>query len=448
MHIRSHAHRNLLQTRLQRASLSLVLALATGCARRTITPSAEPLRPLLYTEAPAGADSAVPGYETWTTPGHDPVAWPSTFRSQTVSAYDSHTLIEPTAPDRVMLDVFFALVTGDEARLTRHLFSPAELVTSARMNPQVAAEAAGEIEDATRALAEAFSSGVASELREGGVAALLEPGQLSTGRGRLIDGSLAGEDEEATMHWGSEMTLHVRGTELAFVLRFPSLLRAEDGTWKLRRAPQIDERFMTWRGAGFDRKPEMMAPGHAPFPLDVGNYWHYQTRETDETARARRAGRGYREEVVSVEEGLGYRVARIRTNYDRPGTPPTYSALLQTPLRIYPCDRECVRRASDAEWILDYAHRTTPRLVLPLSLGSQWGRGGRPTQERGHRVALEPEQAEVPSGTFDDALAITRSTSRGREVRLVVRGVGTVMLRTESATSTEIDELVEYRILH
>lgn len=430
------------------AHLALTLACLSllGCQPEGPS-SATPLRPLLYTEAPESEAGALPGFEAWSDPDFDPVAWPSPFRSQASSVYGSYALLEPTSPDRVMLDVYFALVTGDADRLSRHLFTAEELVESARMSERVAEEAAAEIEAATRALLAAFVDGVPSELREDGVAGLLEPGQLEVGRGRRIDGTAIANEDPAVMHWGNELGVLVRGAELSFSLRFPSLLQASDGTWRLRRAPQIDERFATWRGAGFDLKPEMMEPGHAPFPLDVGNYWHYRTREIGVEAGARGTVRGHRDEVVSIDEGLGYRVARLRRTFDRPGTPSESWALLQTPRRLYPCDRECVRKRGEASWILDYAHRSTPWLVLPLEPGARWGRGGRPTQEGGQRVAIEVEPVSVPSGTFDDAVAITRSTSRGRQVRMMVGGVGFVLHRTESATETFVDELTEFRIL-
>ncbi len=414
----------------------------------------EPLRPLLYTEAPVSANGPPTGYEPLVDPAYDPTAWPTVYSSVSPNELGADlSLIQATTPDRLMLDVFYALLDNDRARMMRHAFAPEMLATAARMGEEAAGEAAEQTRAGLDELLTAYNSGSASQRREGGLRELLEPGQIEVGRPRDIGGAQT-EPELAVMHWGSELLVHVRGTNIDFALRFPNILRGSDGLWRLRRAPTMDDRFTTWRAAGFDLKPAMMQNEHAPYPVDVGNYWHYRTRRPglgaeggSDSTYGVLTNLGFRDEVSSVEEFVGYRIARIRRIYDNPSITSERDALLLTPLRVYDCDRECVRRREDASWVLDYAHRTTPLLVFPLIHGEGWGPGGRPQNSNRYRVGAEPEPADVPSGVYPASYAIASSTPRGRATRYVVPGVGVVLRRLESTTETHLEELIEYRIL-
>ena len=435
-----------------------LLLLVTGCAPEPRS-SEPPLRPLLYTEAPAQRGTAdepgtAPLDDTAQPTSLDPVAWPTRFSSIPADpSLGDLALVQATTPDRLMLDVFYALVAVDDERLLGHAFTAEELRRTARMGGDAAEEAAAELRADLNALHALFADGSASQRREGGWAELLEPGQIVVGRPRDIDGQALNERDhgDGLMHWGSEMVVHVRDTNIDFVLRFPNVIRGTDGLWRLRRAPRMDDRFATWRSAGFDLKEAMMRNEHAPYPVDVGNYWHYRTRRPaaggDESTIGALTNFGYRDEVVSVEDHVGYRVARLRRTYDDPTITSERHAILLTALRVYDCDRECVRRRDDASWIVDYAHRTTPELVFPLMLGSGWGAGGRERPSNVHRVQMEYAVADVPSGRYDDAFAIVTSTSQGTRTRFVVPGVGVVLTQTARATHTDLEELTEVRIL-
>lgn len=436
---------------MRRNFLTIALTLLAACRPPERQPE-PPLRPLLYTEAPEGTPGVPAGYEALADRTFDPTAWPTAYSSVSPSELGPElTLMQATTPDRLMLDVFYALLDGDLARLERHVFRPEALSAAARMGEEAAEEATEATRAALRDLVNAFTSGSPSQLREGGLRELLEPGQIVVGRPRNIDGAQTA-DEDAVMHWGSELVVHVRGTNIDFALRFPNLLLGPDGLWHLRRAPTVDDRFGTWRAAGFDLKPAMMQNEHAPYPVDVGNYWHYRTRRPGVGGEGASeygvlTNRGFRDEVTSVEEYVGYRVARIRRVYDNPSLTSERDALLLTPLRVYDCDRECVRRRDDASWVLDYAHRTTPLLVFPLQRGEGWGAGGRAQTSNRFRVGADPEVADVPSGRYPDAYAIVSSTPRGRSTRYVIPGVGVVLHRLESTTETHLEELTEFRIL-
>lgn len=427
------------------ALIALTLSSASSC-RPEHRPEEIPLRPLLHTE-PREGTTLPEGFGLWTS-DIDPVAWPSRFLSSAAVTSGSLNLMQATTPDRLVLDAYYALVNGEEDRLMRHLFSPEELSAAARMGSDTALTSSEAIASEVAALYAAFNSGPVSQRRAGGLANLLEPGQVTVGRPRSLDGS-AVPAEAAEMHWGSEMSFRVRGTELNFTLRFPNLLVGSDGLWRLRSAPDVDARFVTWRRAGFDLTPAMMENDHAAFPVDVGNYWHYSTRRPgplgDEGEPDRQGS--YRDEVASVESFPGYRYARLRRSYDDTSVSSERYSLLVTPLRVYSCDRECASRRANAAWILAYAHREIPLLQLPLSPGDGWGPGGRQSSANPVRVMAETEEVSTPAGVYVQALPVVRSTSRGRQTRFFVPSVGFVSIRTESATSTIIEELTDVRIL-
>ncbi|MCA9298667.1 MAG: hypothetical protein KDA28_06350, partial [Phycisphaerales bacterium] len=266
--------------RLWPIALTLLLSAgATGCKREPIT-TEPPLRPILYTEAPPETTISLPGFEEWITEGYDPVAFPS--EHLTVLAQDvpreSQEAYALDTPEGLMMAAVDALLHQDEEALRRCMFEPEMLSTSARMGLDTAREEAAEILAESLETMAAFDPGPPSQARPGGLGELLEPGQLVLGRGRNIDGSLAERHDVPVMHWGSEMSIHLIGTNVNFTVRFSKLLIGEDGLWRLAAAPTVDSTFIAFRAMGMDLKPEMMDVEHAPFPLAVGNYWQYRTR--------------------------------------------------------------------------------------------------------------------------------------------------------------------------
>lgn len=428
----------------RRAISAAVAALALAGCRGESAEVQAPLRPLLYTEAPAGTGPTIPGFEEWVDPNHDPTAWPT--EHTTTFARRAATPPGPAAtPEALVLDVFEALASGDVERLRVHAFDGQALATASRMSPESGSRTADEIWDETLATLRMMAP------RPGARAIVLQPGQVTIGRPRAVDGSVAEEDEAAVMHWGNELTFTIRGTDLEFTLRFPNLLVDERGLWKLRAAPTVEAGFEAYRDMGLDLMPELMDTEHAPIPLSVGNYWHYQTRRPGtgegETAYGTLTRDGHRDSVVEVSEHQGYRVARFRRVYDDPNRSSSRFAWLVTPTRLFECGRECVRRADDPAWVLAYGRRTTPLCVFPVERGTGWGAGGHDTRNNAWRVAPEPAEVSVPAGTFPDAFELVRSTAAGRESTYFVPGIGMVMLRTQSAVETLVEELVDYRIL-
>lgn len=418
------------------------LAFSVGACAPDTAPSAPPLRPLLYTEPPRGTELEVPGYEEWTDPDFDPTAWPTEFA--TSLAGEAPAIHAPAmTPEALLLDVFAALVEGDERRLLRHTFDPEHLSRAGRMNADTAERVAEEIRDETLATLAVFQDGGASV-----AARSLQPGQIVVGRGRRLDGAVAGEEDRVIMHWGSELSFTVEGTGLEFELRYPNLLLGEDGVWRLRDAPAVGRRFRAFRAMGLHLMPELMDVEHAPLPLAVGNYWHYRTRQPgvgEELGTLTRGG--YRDSVVEIEEYDGYRVARIRRVYDDPARANERHTWLLTPRRLYVCDRECSYRASDIGWVLGYGERTTPLLMFPLQRGSGWSAGGADERDNTLRVTPDPAAVSVPAGAFPDAYELVRSTTRGRQSSFFVPGIGFVLYRTQTAVETNLVELIDFRIL-
>ena len=429
---------------------ALLVLMSISACRGPEPPDTPPLRPLLHTQAPRGTDRAIPGFGEWQDPNTDPTAWPSEFQTSVVTAGETAVPGPSLTPEALLLDVYAALTTGDERRLQSHLFDVEGLAVSSHMNRDTATRTAEEIRDATMDTFEVFTFGSASDAQPDGLAAQLQAGQLVVGRGRNVDGSASSEDEVPIMHWGSELTFSLRGTEIEFTLRFPNLLRDERGVWRLRAAPTVDSRFRTFRNLGLDLKPDLMDVEHAPIPLGVGNYWHYRTRQPavlaeDEYGVLTRDG--YRDAVTEVLDFGAYRVVRLRRMFDDPSRQSERFAYLLTPRRLYTCHRECLRRAGTFEWMLTYAAQRTPILVFPLQLGEGWAVGGEPGRDNDFRVDPERRAVEVPAGNFADTFEIGRSTTRGRQSSFFVPGIGFVMRRTASTIETTLEELVAYRIL-
>ncbi len=432
----------------------LCALLMSACGRRERV-GEPPLRPLLYTEGHGGIGEAPPALWEWTSPGYDPVAFPSEHATSIVLA-DAPLPSGPAATPRdLMLGVWDALARGDRAALAPYLFDAEGLSAAAHMGMDAARAEVADMDEAMQALLAAMSPGPASRARPDGLVSLLEPGQVVVGRPRNVDGSVADDDDDVpVMHWGNELQLVVAegDGDASFTLRFGRILLGEDGAWRLAAAPTLDDAFDTFIALGLALKPEMLNPEHAAYPVSVGNYWHYRSRQPAVgSAEGEGYGvltdEGYRDEVIDVTECAGYRIARIRRLFDNPSRNSETHAWLVTPTRLYDCDRECVRRADEMSWLLAWARRQVPTQVFPPRAGMSWGAGGLDTRTNVYRVQPDRAAVDVPAGVFDDAWEITRSTARGRESTFFVQGIGVVMRRQVASYDTTIEELVDYRVM-
>lgn len=438
------------ERRLNRCRLGLAaLATLTVACSREPWRGELPLRPLLYTEpAQLGSGEGSTEPVTWT----DPVAWPSEFGTQTSLARPTDQRLLPArSPEALVLATTTALLAHDREALEFHLFDAAGLTRAARTGADTARrDAATLLDDSLRTLA-LFDPGPPSQAREGGLGAMLRPGQLVIGRPRTVEGAVIEDGTPAVMHWGSEIELALTDGTASFTLRFPRIIVDTDGTWRLGAAPTVDARFAAFRELGIDRKPQLLAPEHSPLPLSVGNFWHYRTRRPSGTETADTWGiltqEGFRDEVTDVTEFDGWRLVRMRRVFDNPLRPVEATALIQTPLRLYRCDRECQRHAGDLGWILSYSIAQVPVVVYPLSGGRAWGAGGVDSRNNVYRVQPESTPVETPAGAFGDTTEIVRITPRGRESRFFVPGVGFILSRNDAGLATTLEELTEYRVL-
>jgi hypothetical protein len=434
--------------------LPLLLILNGGCSSSEANLSDPPLRPLLYTEVTSRVEGGIPGFDEWLATNHDPLAWPAEGSLGVLPTHVS-VVAEPRTADELMLAVFEALLSEDARLLQSLVFTPEAYMAAARTNEGDAQAAIDELQAGVRTLLEQFESPSESQSRPDGLRGLIEAGQITVGRGRNIDGSSTTADQIPVMHWNSEMIMRLRDTEVEFVLRFPKVLVGADGMWRLAAAPSVDGRFQAFRSLGMDLKPEMMSAQHSAFPLSVGNYWHYRTirplssqpQEGNSRAVNQSANNGYRDEVIQTDDHLGYRVVRLRRLFDDPNRPSQLFAWLVTPLRIYSCSRDCQRSAEDTSWILNYAQNQVPLIVLPALPGSAWGTGGHDTEHNVWRIDPERQEIVVPSGTFPEAVELSRSVAGGQQFVYFAPGVGFVMRRNNAGLQTEDEELIDYRIM-
>jgi hypothetical protein len=425
-----------------------------GCTSSEVSLPELPLRPLLYTEVTSRVEGGIPGFDEWLAPNYDPLAWPAEASSG-VLAHHVSVVAEPGSAEELMLAVFEALLSEDDGYLQSLVFTREGYMSAARTNETDAQAAIAELEAGVRTLFEQFESPSESQARQDGLRGLIEAGQITVGRGRNLDGSSTTADQIPVMHWNSEMVMRLRDTDVEFVLRFPKVLVGADGVWRLAAAPSVDGRFQAFRALGMDLKPEMMSAEHSAFPLSVGNYWHYRTirplssqpQENNGRAANDSSNSGYRDEVIQTDDHSGYRLARLRRLFDDPNRPSQVFAWLVTPLRIYACTRDCQRSAEDTGWILSYAQNQVPLLVLPALPGEAWGAGGNDTDHNVWRIAPERQEIVVPSGTFPEAVELSRSVAGGQQFVYFASGVGFVMRRNNAGLQTEDEELIDYRIM-
>jgi hypothetical protein len=413
-----------------------------------------PLRPLLYTEAPAPAERVpLPGMEMWQAADLDPVAWPTELPT-TVRSMPSTGLHEPPrTPDALLLAALDALLRDDTQALAALTFDVDTFAAAARTSTR---DAERQVEELVQTLTQTrllFQAPPPSQARAEGLRGLLEPGQVTLGRGRLHSGAVATADQVAVMHWGNEVVMHHRDLPVSFVIRFPKVLVDSEGVWRLAAAPVADAAFRMFRTLGLDLKPELLNATQGGLPLNTGNFWHYRVErpreESGSTTELRLgfASEGFRDEIIGMDDRGAYRLVRFRRLFDDPTRTSQTFAWLQTPLRIYACNRECQRRSRDVSWLLTHAQNQVPLLVLPPPAGGGWGAGGTERTDPVWRVAPETEAVDVPAGHFPATRRLSRSVPGGQQVVHFAPGIGFVQRSTIAGLRTEDERLSDYRIM-
>ena len=440
------------------AALGVGLVLALSACPPSTPEGDPPLRPLVYTESPAEApELELPGYEMWTD-HQDPTAYPDEPR---ILTDDSLSVSEPTydlsTPDGLAHALFQALAMQDEQLLSSLIMTPREYSQAARAGAERAVEHIGDVRDQANQVFLAFRGEVLSEQRPGGLGALLEVEQVGVGSYRLVSGERADDPANATMVWGTDIRMRLRGSDLILRLRLPKLLLNQSGQWKLAEPPELGGRLQMFLNMGFHLSPTLLAFQHYPLPLQTGNYWTYQVRTvprtspdqlSQETHELDEALPRFTDQVISREEYDGYALVRLDREFGDPEQRTETLHFLLTPRRVFRCNRDCRRNIEDVGWLLSHLSATvTPDFVFPLGPGVGWRRGGRTDLDGDYVTWSQYEVATVPAGHFEATVRIMSSDRSGRTHRYFASGLGVVLTRIDRATHSDFYELVEYRII-
>lgn len=410
-----------------------------------------PLRPLLYTENDAPAPD-LPGWELWTEPGLDPHAYPgiATEGRTTRASGDDY---DRTSPEGVMRAAYDAATQGDLDSLLALALDAEGLVTYARVPIAKADERKEALTRSLEAFMKHFRPDSATDARPDGLSGLIQPTALTLGPPRTIQGAIVENRDDATMYSANTLRIHVLGSTIDFDVRFPRLLKTEEGDWKIAEAPTVSDTWEAFRRPGLDLKAELLDAEHAPFPFDVGNYWHYEVKRVpldgsttaDDTAPTRALA--YRDTVSEVFQGTVHHVVTLRRTFSDPARSPETRQLLVTTRHIYPCSGECYRRRDNLSFLMGYMGRTTPLMVAPSMRNHGWREGGRPGGRTTRVAEISPVQIIVPAGSFANVVHIRQADGGTGASVYFTDGIG--ILREELRQGAELQQanLVQYRIL-
>lgn len=435
-------------------SLALVAAtaVAASACNDSRTPRSEPpLRPLLYTENHVGLPD-LPGWELWTEPNLDPHAYPgiAAERRHQRAVGDAYDL---RSPEGVMRAAYEAATRGDLDRLLALALDEQGLITYARVPIARAPERHEALTRSLEAFMRHFRPDSATDARPDGLSGLIQPTAITLGAPRTTDGAIVEDRDAATMYSANTLRVHVLSSTIDFDLRFPRLLKTDEGDWKIAEAPTVSDTWEAFRRPGLDLKPELLDAEHAPFPFDVGNYWHYEvklvpldgTTAADDVAPTRALA--YRDTVSEVFHGSVYQVVALRRTFSDPARSPETRQLLVTTRHIYPCSGECYRRRDNLNFLIGYMGRTTPLLVSPSLRSHGWREGGRAGGRTTRVAEVSPVPIIVPAGSFNQVVHIRRADGGTGSSVYFTDGIG--ILREEQRQGAVLQQanLVQYRIL-
>ena len=436
-----------------RATTALMFSMILGaCGNETASPSGPPpLRPLLHTEGTPVQESSIEGYEEWTRFDQDPVAWVSDrveastrFARRDLSAWLRET------PEGTIVHAFAAMVQGERRAWDEFLFEAPTLATTARMGESTANARAEVIRAGFAAAAQSFSAPSPTDARTDGLLSILQPTQVTLGPPRLIDGAIVQNPDEAVMYNTNTLLIHIVGTNIDFEVRFPTLLRDPEGVWRIGAPPSVGDTWNTIHELGLDLKPELMNVEHAPLPLVVGNYWHYDVGELvpgepDSWVPDRLLS--FRDSVARIDDRGLYRLVTLRRTWADEARPAAERTWLVTPRQVYLCDSSCRSRAGDLSWLLGYTRRQVPLYRFPLADGQAWGALGRTGGQVRRRTDERTDPVTVRAGHFPNAVRVRSGGSSADEYTAVVPGVGIVELTEGSGAGLVLGRLRDYRIL-
>lgn len=418
------------------------LMIASGCGRGSPTPE-PPLRPLLYTEPVAGASSTIEGYEEWNHPSDDPVSFPGSFQSQPGELpAESRKLLSDT-PANAIRSIMDTLRSGTPEELDS-LVPAAELLDEKlRLSPEGAAERAQEIRDSLRQLYADIHPLARPEYRRSNWSSLLQITQVDIGPPRAVDGSIV-EPAAADMYDTNRASIHLVGTDVDFLIRFPRLFKDDHGQWRIGASPSTSDNYRRLLELGYDQKPELMESDQAGLPFRKGNYWDYQIEHKRDGVWTERRGRGFRDSVEEIEDRNLYRVITLRRTFRSPDRPDQRRVFLQTPTRLFPCDGSCVRAADSLDALLRRLRNLDPLVVFPIDPTETTGTSSEDTRPSTARV---DEQYEVPFGVFDKAFKFHRGGTEHDPDIYVRAGIGVLSYEWREAGVLQRAALRSMRIL-
>ena len=475
-------------SKMVRTSLVVAVSIAIlGCSDSDDKES-QPLQPLIYTEYPdLTPEGAAVREDRLMRQLLDGVTTGGWGRLEAPSEQTYPELIEPEILGATIVE---ALLQQDEERWEYIFISPQAYAELVHVGAGEAAEFVDNQMGKSMGVWELFFGTRSSEMSEGGLGALLEFESIELGRGRTVQGGIAGDDDEVAQYWGNQIVLRHRGSEITFGLNIPRIFRvidhregqadeSDDGetgeTYVLKVASEIeaDSRFDTFISIGLHLRPQLLRPTEYPFPLNTGNFWRYRRYEAGHQAEAedplergleeQLAGVAADEVIMEVRQVSQYgslRLIHLLRAYDDQSYTRTQVFWVITPRRIYLCNSTCRDRIEDLDWMLGYFHREVPILVFPLRTRDAWGRAGVASEDPVFDVEDQWHQIESPAGTFPGTLAITGAgpLARGdryhqgaQMTRYFAPGRGVIRREVRSNESEGgpidvIEELVEYRI--
>lgn len=436
------------------APFTLLLCVSTiGCDTDPERFSEPPLRPLLYTEAGSIEQPFErEGWEAWTTIGGDPHIFPSSvtrsnYEPLEADGFDLHT------PEGLIRTAYYAATHGDLLTLQSLTLNEEGLQRIARIPASRVEQRYVSVQKDMQDFMQSFRPDSPTDARPDGLSGLIQPTAIERGLPRKIDGSLVPSSDEAEMYSSNRLRIHVLGSSIDFDIYFPRILKDEDGLWKFSEGPVVSDIWHNVRRPGLDLKPALLKGEHAPFPFDVGNYWHYEMKRipldgsiSDEDISPTRS-LAYRDTVSDIYHGNIFQIVTLRRTFSDPARTPQTRRLLVTARHIYTCSPMCHQRRSNLRYLLDYMSRSTPLFVFPVHRTLNWREGGR---EGGHttRMAERSEKSIiVPAGSFKNSIRI-HPTARGEtEVIYFEEGIGILREEHRDGETLEQANLVQYRIL-
>jgi hypothetical protein len=383
-------------------------------------------------------------------------------------AHDSTPASPPPQDEAQLANLFIQALFGtQEARWEDVFVSPQDYARLVRIEPHEARRFVDELLSQASSVWRAFGSELPSELPEGGLSTLFTVEQLRLGAGRTLSGKIATQGQPVVQHWGNVLVLKLTNAPVLFEIHLPKILRLpEDQNTPARLAIagpiRLERRLELFLEAGLHLKPELMRSQEYPYPLSVGNFWRYRRLRPQEKRIAQSEDERILQELSASEDSFEatevlqevlhierygpMRLVKLRWSYNDQSLTKIEQSWLVTPRRIYLCQRACLKKIEDLDWLLkqlphepalfsfDPSRRSSSRLTRDVEVPAGLFIAA-------HISSLQKNAAEVDP--FIKLSSLERAFAPGRGlVRQQLRGT------TSSGESiTIVVELVESRIM-